>query len=54
MIQNILLFILINNMTEDIIHITNYQKYFKNNKVLYKDILNIIKEFKHYYDTQKI
>ena len=40
--------------TVDITHITNYQKYFKNSKVLYQDILNIIKEFKDYYDTQKI
>ena len=40
--------------TVDIIHITNYNKYFKNNKVLYQDILNAIKEFKDYYDTQKI
>ena len=31
--------------TVDITHITNYQKYFKNNEVLYQDILNIIKEF---------
>ena len=40
----------------DITHITNYNKYFKNNKVLYQDILmlNVIKEFKDYYDTQKI
>ena len=40
--------------TVDITHITNYDKYFKNNEVLYQDILNIIKEFKDYYDTQKI
>ena len=38
----------------DITHITNYGKYFKNNKVLYQDTLNVIKEFKDYYDTQKI
>ena len=38
----------------DITHITNYQKYFKSNKVLYQDILNVIKEFKDYYDTRKI
>ena len=38
----------------DITHITNYQKYFKNDEVLYQDILNIIKEFKDYYDTRKI
>ena len=38
----------------DITHITNYQKYFKNNEVLYQDILNVIKEFKDYYDTRKI
>ena len=38
----------------DITHITNYQKYFKNSEVLYQDILNVIKEFKDYYDTQKI
>ena len=37
-----------------ITHITNYDKYFKNNKVLYQDILNVIKEFKNYYDTRKI
>ena len=37
-----------------ITHITNYDKYFKNNKVLYQDILNVIKEFKDYYDTRKI
>ena len=40
--------------TVDITHITNYDKYFKNNKVLYQDILNVNKEFKDYYDTQKI
>ena len=40
--------------TVDITYITNYQKYFKNNKVLYQDILNVIKEFKKYYDTRKI
>ena len=38
----------------DITHITNYNKYFKNNEVLYQNILNVIKEFKDYYDTQKI
>ena len=38
----------------DITNITNYNKYFKNDKVLYQDILNVIKEFKDYYDTQKI
>ena len=38
----------------DITHITNYNKYFKNNEVLYQDILNFIKEFKDYYDTRKI
>ena len=38
----------------DITHITNYNKYFKNNVVLYQDILNVIKEFKDYYNTQKI
>ena len=38
----------------DITHITNYDKYFKNSEVLYQDILNIIKEFKDYYDTRKI
>ena len=38
----------------DITHITNYDKYFKNNEVLYQDILNVIKEFKDYYNTQKI
>ena len=38
----------------DITHITNYQKYFKTNEVLYQDILNVIKEFKDYYDTRKI
>ena len=38
----------------DITHITNYNKYFKNNEVLYQDILNVIKEFKDYYDNQKI
>ena len=26
--------------TVDITHVTNYNKYFKNNKVLYQDILN--------------
>ena len=40
--------------TGDITHITNYDKYFKNNKVLYQDILNVIKEVKDYYDTRKI
>ena len=40
--------------TVNITHITNYQKYFKNSEVLYQDILNVIKEFKDYYDTQKI
>ena len=40
--------------TVDITHITNYQKYFKNSEVLYRDILNVIKEFKTYYDTRKI
>ena len=40
--------------TIDITHITNYNKYFKNNEVLYQDILNVIKEFKDYYNTQKI
>ena len=40
--------------TIDIKHITNYQKYFKNSEVLYQDILNVIKEFKDYYDTLKI
>ena len=38
----------------DITHITNYQIYFKNNEVLYQDILTVIKEFKDYYDTRKI
>ena len=38
----------------DITHITNYDKYLKNNKVLYQDILNVINEFKDYYDTRKI
>ena len=38
----------------DITHIANNNKYFKNNKVLYQDILNVVKEFKHYYYTQKI
>ena len=38
----------------DITHIANYKKFFKNNEVLYQDILNVIKEFKDYYDTQKI
>ena len=38
----------------DITHITNYDKYFKNNEVLYQNILNVIKEFKDYYNTQKI
>ena len=52
MIQNILLFILINNI--DITHITKCDEYFKNNNVLYQDILNVIKEFKDYYDTRKI
>ena len=40
--------------TVDITHITNYDKYFKNNIVLYQGILNFIKEFKDYYNTQKI
>ena len=40
--------------TIDITHITNYDKYFKNSEVLYQDILNVIKEFKDYYNTQKI
>ena len=40
--------------TIDITHITNYIKYFKNNEVLYQDILNVIKEFKDCYNTQKI
>ena len=40
--------------TVDITHITNYDKYFKNDKVLYQDILNVIKEFEDYYDTRKI
>ena len=40
--------------TVDITHITNYDKYFRNNEVLYQDILNVIKEFKDYYNTQKI
>ena len=40
--------------TIDVTHITNYNKYFKNNEVLYQDILNVIKEFKDYYNTQKI
>ena len=40
--------------TVDITHITNYDKYFKNSKLLYQNILNVIKEFKHYYDTKKI
>ena len=40
--------------TVDITHIRNYNKYFKNNGVLYQDILNVIKEFKDYYNTQKI
>ena len=31
--------------TIDITHIKNYDKYFKNNEVLYQDILNIIKKF---------
>ena len=38
----------------NITDITNYDKYFKNSEVLYQDILNIIKEFKDYYDTRKI
>ena len=38
----------------DITDITNYDKYFKNSEVLYQDILNIIKEFKDYYDIRKI
>ena len=37
-----------------ITNITNYDKYFKNNKVLNQDTLNVIKEFKDYYDTRKI
>ena len=40
--------------TVDITNINNCNKYFKNNIVLYQDILNVIKEFKEYYDTQKI
>ena len=40
--------------TVDIKHITNYQKYFKNSEVSYQDIINVIKEFKDYYDTLKI
>ena len=40
--------------TIDITHITNNDKYFKNSEVLYQDILNVIKEFKDYYDTRKI
>ena len=40
--------------TVDITHITNYNKYFKNSEVLYEDILNVIKEFRDYYDTLKI
>ena len=40
--------------TVDIKHITNYQKYFKNSEVSYQDMLNVIKEFKDYYDTLKI
>ena len=42
------------NNSVDITHITNYGKYFENNKVLYQDILDVIKEFKDYYDTKKI
>ena len=38
----------------DVTHITNYQKYFKNGEVLHQDILNVIKEFKDYYDTRKV
>ena len=38
----------------DISHITNYDKYFKNNEVLCQDISNVIKEFKDYHNTQKI
>ena len=40
--------------TVDITHITNYDKYLKNNKVLYQDILIVIKEFKEYNDIRKI
>ena len=40
--------------TVDITHIKNYNQYFKNNKVSYQDISNVIKEFKDYYDNQKI
>ena len=40
--------------TVDITYTTKYDKYFKNNEVLYQDNLNIIKEFKDYYDIQKI
>ena len=40
--------------TVDITHIINCNKYLKNNKVLYQDILNVIKESKKYYDTRKI
>ena len=55
MILNILLFIHLDQKhTIDITHITIYNKYFKNNEVLYQDILNVIKEFKDYYNTQKI
>ena len=42
------------NINADITHITNYQKHFLKNEVLYQDILNVIKEFKNYYDTRKI
>ena len=40
--------------TVDITHIANYQKYFKNSEVLYQDILDVVKEFKDYYNTRKI
>ena len=40
--------------TLDIKHIANYQKYFKNSEVSYQDILDVVKEFKDYYDTLKI
>ena len=39
---------------EDITHITNYENYFKSNEVSNLEILNVIKEFKDYYDKQKI
>ena len=42
------------NHKVDITHITNYNKIFKYNKVLYKTILNVIKKFKNYYDNRKI